>query len=102
MSEPNARKYLQTLAKSGLVDTDDTGQGTRYKRSRETVAMTRIHELHAELTDAELVDGIRDCKATIDASQAEYDVTNPTISHSSSRRPTAGPQSRDGGCSRRI
>lgn len=77
VSEPSARKHLQTLADAGLAETDDSGQGTRFKRSRETVAMSRIQELHAELTKAELVDGIRDLKAKIDAYQSEYDATDP-------------------------
>ena len=77
VSEPSARKHLNTLADAGLADTNDAGQGTRYKRSRETVAMTRIQELHAELTKSELVDGIRDLKAKINAYQDEYDVTDP-------------------------
>ncbi|RKD86253.1 winged helix-turn-helix domain-containing protein [Halopiger aswanensis] len=77
VSEPSARKHLNTLADAGVAETDDTGQGIRYKRSRETIAMNRIQDLHAELTKAELVDGIRDLKGKINAYQEEYDVTDP-------------------------
>ena len=77
VSEPSARKHLQTLADAGLAERDDTGRGTRYKRSRETVAMERIRELHAELTKPELVDGIRDLKAEIRSYREEYDATEP-------------------------
>lgn len=77
VSEPSARKHLRTLAEAGLADRDDTGRGTRYKRSRETVAMGRIRELHAELTKPELVEGIRDLKAEIDSYREEYGATDP-------------------------
>ena len=77
VSEPSARKHLRTLADSGLAETDDTGQGTRYKRSRQTVAMSRIRELHAELTREELIEGIRDLKAKVKDYQETYDATDP-------------------------
>ncbi len=77
VSEPSARKHLNTLVDAGFAETDDTGQGTRYKRSRETIAMRRMQELHSELTKGELVEGIRDLKGKIKTYQEEYDVTNP-------------------------
>lgn len=77
VSEPSARKHLNALADAGYAETDDTGQGTRYKRSRETIAMSRIRELHAELTRDELVDGIRDLKSKLSAYRDEYDATDP-------------------------
>ncbi|SDQ20415.1 winged helix-turn-helix domain-containing protein [Natronobacterium texcoconense] len=77
VSEPSARKHLNTLAEAGYADTDDAGKGTRYKRSRETVAMSRIQELHSELTKDELVDGIRDLKSQIRQFQDEYDAIDP-------------------------
>lgn len=77
VSEPSARTHLETLADAGLADRDDAGRGTRYKRSRETIAMARIRELHSELTKPELVDGIRDLKGEIEAYREEYGVTEP-------------------------
>lgn len=77
VSEPSARKHLNVLADSGLAETDDAGQGTKYKRSRETIAMSRIQELHSELTKEELIEGIRDLKAKIATHQEEYGVTDP-------------------------
>lgn len=77
VSEPSARKHLNALADSGLADTDDTGQGTRYKRSRVTVALGRVKELHTECTRDELIDGIQDLKEKIEAYREEYSVTNP-------------------------
>lgn len=77
VSEPSARTHLETLADAGLADREDMGRGTRYKRSRETVAMTRIRELHSELTKSELVDGIRELKGKIESYREEYDATEP-------------------------
>lgn len=77
VSEPSARKHLKTLADAGLADTDRTGQGTRFKRSRESVAMARIGELHSELSRDELVSGIRDLKSRIRSYRDRYDVTDP-------------------------
>ncbi|QIO24249.1 winged helix-turn-helix domain-containing protein [Haloarcula sp. JP-L23] len=77
VSEPSARKHLRTLADSGFAATENTGQGTRFKRSSESIAMERIKELHTELTRDELITGIQSLKSQIQAYQDEYDVTNP-------------------------
>ncbi|MFC6977036.1 winged helix-turn-helix domain-containing protein [Halomicroarcula sp. GCM10025709] len=77
VSEPSARKHLTTLAESGLATTETTGQGTRFKRSAESMAMQRIKELHTTLSRAELVDGIQDLKTQIQSYQDDYGVTDP-------------------------
>jgi len=51
VSEPSARKHLMTLADAGLAETESTGRGTRFKRSRETIALQRIRDIHSELSD---------------------------------------------------
>lgn len=77
VSEPTARKHLQVLADAGLAETVDTSRGTRYKRSRQTVAMRRISELHRQLSREELATGIKDLRADIRTYQDEYDATDP-------------------------
>lgn len=77
VSEPSARKHLRSLAEAGFADTETAGQGTRYKRSRETIAMQRIKELQSELSREELVAGIQDLKSRIGSYQEQYDVTDP-------------------------
>ena len=77
VSEPSARKHLNALEDAGIASTEDTGRGTRYKRSRETVAMSRIQHLHREVPKAELIEGIRDLKAQISSYQREYGATSP-------------------------
>jgi len=77
VSESTARKHLHILAEGGFAETETSGQGTRFKRSRETIAMQRIKELHSRLSRGELVSGIRDLKAQIQSYQTQYDVTDP-------------------------
>lgn len=77
VSEPSARKHLQTLADGGFADALEIGQGTRFRRSRESIAIRRIGELHSELSRDELVSGIRDLKSRIGTYRDRYDVTDP-------------------------
>jgi len=55
----------------------ETGQGTQYKRSRQTIAMSRIVDLHRELSRQELVDGIKRLRADINDLQDRFDATDP-------------------------
>lgn len=77
VSEPSARKHLQALAETGFAATDSSGHGTRYKRSREALAVGRIRDLHAELDREELVDGIQRLKSQIQSYQERHGVTDP-------------------------
>jgi DNA-binding transcriptional ArsR family regulator len=77
VSEPSARKHLATLAEAGLATTEETGRGTRFSRSSESVALARIREIHAELSREELVTGIKDLKAEIRSFETKHDATDP-------------------------
>ncbi|MDZ7700590.1 MAG: winged helix-turn-helix domain-containing protein [Halobacteriales archaeon] len=77
VSEPTARTHLKRLVKTGHAETVETGQGTQYKRSRQTIAMSRIVELHRELSREELVDGIKRLRADINDLQNRFDATDP-------------------------
>lgn len=77
VSEPTARTHLKRLAKTGHAETVETGQGVQYKRSRQTIAMGRIAELHRELSKNELVAGIRRLRAEIDDLGARFEATDP-------------------------
>jgi len=77
VSEPTARTHLKRLVKTGHAETVATGQGTQYKRSRQTIAMSRIVDLHRELSRAELVDGIKRLRADISDFQDRFDATDP-------------------------
>ena len=77
VSEPTARKHLQILAETGIAQTESTGRGEQYKRSRQTVAMQRISELHTQLSREELANGIQDLREQVQAYQDEYSATTP-------------------------
>lgn len=77
VSEPTARKHLETLAEAGFAETVATGRGTQYKRSRQTIAMQRISHIHRELTREELAAGIKDLRARIQEYQAEHEAVDP-------------------------
>lgn len=77
VSEPTARKHLETLAETGFAEAVATGRGTRYKRSRQTVAMQRISDIHRELSREELTAGIKDLRARIREYQDEHGASDP-------------------------
>jgi hypothetical protein len=77
VSEPTSRTHLKRLVKTGHAETAGTGQGTQYKRSRQTIAMSRIVELHRELSREELVDGIKRLRSDINDLQDRFDATDP-------------------------
>ena len=77
VSEPTARKHLEILVEAGIAETVTTGRGTQYKRSRQTVAMQRIRDLHAQLSREELTNGISDLRGRVRSYQEEYDATDP-------------------------
>lgn len=77
VSEPTARKHLEILVEAGIAETVTTGHGTQYKRSRQTVAMQRISDLHAQLSRDELANGIRELRERVRSYQEKYDATDP-------------------------
>ncbi|WP_266082842.1 winged helix-turn-helix domain-containing protein [Haladaptatus caseinilyticus] len=77
VSEPTARKHLQILVEAGIAQTERTGRGEQYKRSRQTVAMQRISELHTQLSREELANGIQDLREQVQAYQDDFDATTP-------------------------
>lgn len=77
VSEPTARKHLETLTKTGFASVVKTGRGKQYLRSGQAVAISRISDLHSELTREELAAGIREMRAEIRSYQDEYDATDP-------------------------
>ncbi|QSX01010.1 winged helix-turn-helix domain-containing protein [Haloterrigena alkaliphila] len=77
VSEPTARKHLETLAETGFAETVATGRGKRYKRSRQAVAMQRVSDIHRELSREELTAGIKDLRAQIREFRDEFDASDP-------------------------
>lgn len=77
VSEPTARTHLNRLVKAGHAEAVETNQGTQYKRSRQTIAMERIVDLHRELSRDELVAGIKRLRGEITDLQDRFDATDP-------------------------
>lgn len=77
VSEPSARTHLNALLDAGLAEAQRVDRGTRFKRSRETLAMQRIRELHSELSRQELTEGIHELKERIRDYEDRFDVSDP-------------------------
>jgi DNA-binding transcriptional ArsR family regulator len=77
VSEPTARKHLSSFAEVGRAESVPTEQGTKYKRSAQSVAMSRIAAIHREYTKRELTDSIERLRDRIAALREEYDANDP-------------------------
>jgi DNA-binding transcriptional ArsR family regulator len=77
VSEPTARKHLETLVTSGHASTKEMGNKTLYRRNPDQQRLERIQHLADEHTMAELEASIRDMKKRIQSFEIEYDATGP-------------------------
>lgn len=77
VSEPTARKHLSTFAEVGHAESVPAEQGTKYKRSAQSVATRRIAAIHREYSKPELTDTIQRLRDEIAAFREEYGVTDP-------------------------
>jgi hypothetical protein len=77
VSEPTARKHLETLVTSGHASTRAMGNATLYRRNPDRRRLERIQHLADEHTMAELESSIRDMKTRIQSFENEYDATGP-------------------------
>lgn len=77
VSEPTARKYLSTFAEVGRAEAVPAEQGTKYKRSAQSVAMRRIAAIHREYSKQELTDAIERLRDEIASLREEYGANDP-------------------------
>ncbi|WP_276299891.1 DUF7342 family protein [Halorussus lipolyticus] len=77
ISEPTARKHLSTFAEVGRAEAIPAEQGTQYKRSAQSVAMSRIAAIHREYSRQELIDAIKRLREQIDSLRDEYGANDP-------------------------
>jgi septum formation topological specificity factor MinE len=77
VSEPTARKHLSTFVEVGRAEEISTGRGTRYKRSAQSVAMSRIAAIHREYSKRELTDSIERLREEIASLREEYGANDP-------------------------
>ncbi|MEZ3114817.1 winged helix-turn-helix domain-containing protein [Halobaculum sp. MBLA0147] len=76
VSEPTARKYLESLLEAGLVTAVSTGNGTRYVRSPQSLAVDRIASIHREHTRDEIGSAIERFRDELAALRDTYGVAD--------------------------
>lgn len=77
-SEPVVRDTLADLAEMGLVETQETGQGTLYKRNDQMYIYRQVIELQNQYDENELVAQLQDLKDTVNTFRDKYGVESPT------------------------
>jgi DNA-binding transcriptional ArsR family regulator len=77
VSEPTARKHLESLVEVGTAAANREGSATTYFRDEDRHLYRRIRDLAADHTREELLDSIREMKAEVADFQAEYDAASP-------------------------
>lgn len=77
VSEPTARRHLDTLVTTGFAATAQDGRTTMYRRDEDRVLTTRIRELRTETNREDLLDGIKRMKAEIRDYVEQYDAVSP-------------------------
>lgn len=77
VSEPTARRHLDTLVTTGFAATEQDGRTTLYRHDEDRVLMTRIRELRDQANHEELLDGIKRMKAEIRDYETCYDALSP-------------------------
>ena len=77
VSEPTARRHLESLVSTGFGATEQDGRTTLYRRDEDHVLQTRIRELRERADRDEILAGIRRMKERLGAFEDEYDATTP-------------------------
>jgi predicted ArsR family transcriptional regulator len=77
VSEPTARRHCEALVNTGVAETEQDGQTTRYRHNPDHLLTTRIHELRAEHSRETLVERVAELKAEIRGYEQTYDVLSP-------------------------
>lgn len=77
VSEPTARRHLESLVSTGFAATERDGRTTHYRRDEDHVLQTRIRELRDRADREEIVDGIRRMKERLRELEEQYDAASP-------------------------
>jgi DNA-binding transcriptional ArsR family regulator len=77
VSEPTARRHCKALVNTGFAETEHEGQTTLYRRNADRALVSRIHQLRADTSRDELLDGIERMKTELRRYQDEYGVVSP-------------------------
>lgn len=76
VSEPTARRHLESLTDAGRVTAVAAEGGTKYKRSSSTIAMRRIAGLHSAYSKEGLQEAIGELREKIAALRDKYGVSD--------------------------
>lgn len=77
VSEPTARKHLQTLVEIGTATAMERADATRYSRDEDRMLYRRIRELAADHSRDELMERVRQMGERLTELEAEYDAASP-------------------------
>ncbi|MFC3959189.1 DUF7342 family protein [Halovivax cerinus] len=77
VSEPTARKHLESLVESGRASATTLGGATQYRRNPDQRRLERVRQLADEHTRPELESAIREMKTRIRSYEDEYGATSP-------------------------
>lgn len=77
VSEPTARKHLESLVESGHANSTTLGGATQYRRNPDQRRLERVQQLADEHTQGELESAIREMKTRIRSYEDEYGATSP-------------------------
>lgn len=77
VSEPTTRKYLTELVEEDVGTARQNGRTTLYKRNEGRLVDRRIEELRTSRSRDELIEGIRELKATLQEFRDTYHVDCP-------------------------
>jgi len=77
VSEPTARKHLNSLVEVGTAAATAESEATKYARNEDTLLYQRIRELSTEHSREELIESIQEMKRCIKKFEDEYDAASP-------------------------
>lgn len=77
VSEPTARKHLQSLIDTGVATAFEEPEATRYARNEDTLLYQRIRDLAAEQSREELLETVQRLKSQIRELEEAHDATSP-------------------------
>lgn len=77
VSEPTARKHLNSLVEIGMATAIEDGTATTYTRNEDTLLYQRVRELSADHSRETLIESVQTMKQRISDFEETYDVVSP-------------------------
>lgn len=77
VSEPTARKHLNSLVEVGTAAATEERGATKYARNEDTLLYRRIRTLATDHTREELIESVHEMKGRINEFENKYDAASP-------------------------